>query len=377
MRRSWTAGVCWMFAALLMPPLSMGGVGQAAGQGGTISVPADPGLSEENLWLLDGLLDWGTLLDGGGTGTFVTVEGKVYCLARDGVSYKRYRPGLRWTGDRYCWIGPDGREVLTFQPGFVTVEGEIYHIEEDGFSITRLAKGFSVVDGLVCYSRDGLRVEQFTPGFVTLEGGLYYVTQDGYSFACYPEGVYSFGSELYCVPADGAEFLTSGVWNGLEFGPDGRYTSGNARLDECVKQVLASCVQDSMTQEQKLYAAYCYIRDHGSYLARPHYARGSIDWVMEEGLFFLQNGRGNCYSFAGAFMYLARQLGYQAYPVSGGVGYANKDHAWVIIPWADGRTRLFDVELEYAYRYRYETRHNYNLFKMTTSSAPFIYTFPN
>ena len=123
-------------------------------------------------------------------------------------------------------------------------------------------------------------------------------------------------------------------------------------------------------------AAYLYVRDHGRYLARSHRARGSVDWAMEEAQFFFENNRGNCYSFAGAFLYLARQLGYEAYPVSGGVGYDNKDHAWVIMPWADGQTYLFDVELEYAYRYRYANKRDLDLFKMTTASAPFVYTFP-
>ncbi len=263
-----------------------------------------------------------------------------------------------------------------FAPGFVTVDGRLCHVEADGFTFTNFPAGFSVVDGLVCYSNGGPVLETFTPGFVTIGEGLYYVMPDGYSFQCHTAGLYTYGDDLYCVAADGAAFLTNGVWNGLEFGPDGRYTSGSAQLDSYVKQVLAQCTNDAMTQEQKLRAAYNYVRDHGRYLARSHRARGSVDWTMEEALFFFENNRGNCYSFAGAFLYLARQLGYQASPVSGGVGYDNKDHAWVTIPWSDGVTYLFDVELEYAYRYRYENKRNLDLFKMTSRTAPFVYTFP-
>src|SRR5699024_10666976 len=155
-----------------------------------------------------------------------------------------------------------------------------------------------------------------------------------------------------------------------------RYTSGNAQLDGYVKQVLAQCTNDSMSQEQRLRAAYLYVRDHGRYLARSHRARGSVDWAMEEAQFFFENNRGNCYSFAAAFLYLAREPGYDAQPVSGGVGYVPSDRAWVILPSAHGQTYPFDVELEYAYRYRHANKRARELSKMTTASAPFVYTSP-
>lgn len=343
MRRKFAVGVCCVCAAVLASPVC---AAQAA-EGGPVSAAAQPA-GEENC--IDTLLAFWDSLGAPRTG-FVTVDGQLHYCSRPEV-YDQ------------------------FAPGFVTVEGKLYHVEPDGVTFTQVPAGFSVVGSSLCYSSDGQSIDTFQPGFVTIEGRLYHVLPDGYSFECHTAGTYIYGSELYCVPADGAEFLTSGVWKGLEFGPDGRYTSGNAQLDGYVKQVLAQCTNDSMSQEQRLRAAYLYVRDHGRYLARSHRARGSVDWAMEEAQFFFENNRGNCYSFAGAFLYLARQLGYEAYPVSGGVGYDNKDHAWVIMPWADGQTYLFDVELEYAYRYRYANKRDLDLFKMTTASAPFVYTFP-
>lgn len=339
------SGICGLCAALLLMPVTTVRAAETLPES-----CQTPGLHETNC-LEDIIHFFDQLPFKKGFNRFAEVDGQIHYLAGIG-NYQE------------------------FTPGFVWIEDKLYHVESDGITFTPLSVGFSVLDGLVCYSSDGLSIETFTPGFVTIENRLYYVMPDGYSFVCHTAGVYSYGTDLYCVPADGAEFLTNGVWNGLEFGPDGRYTSGNPQLDSLVKQILSQCTNDSMSKEQKLRAAYLFIRDNGRYLARSHYARGSVNWTMEEALFFLQNNRGNCYSFAGAFMYLARQLGYQAYPVSGGVGYDNKDHAWVIIPWDDGTTYLFDVELEYAYRYRYANKRNLNLFKMTTASAPFIYTFP-
>ena len=344
MRRKFAVGVCCVCAAVLASPVC---AAQAA-EGGPVSAAAQPA-GEENC--IDPLLAFWDSLGAPRTG-FVTVDGQLHYCSRPGV-YDQ------------------------FAPGFVTVEGKLYHVEPDGVTFTQVPAGFSVVGSSLCYSSDGQSIDTFQPGFVTIEGRLYHVLPDGYSFECHTAGTYIYGSELYCVPADGAEFLTSGVWKGLEFGPDGRYTSGNAQLDGYVKQVLAQCTNDSMSQETAAPGPLTSTSgDHGRYLARSHRARGSVDWAMEEAQFFFENNRGNCYSFAGAFLYLARQLGYEAYPVSGGVGYDNKDHAWVIMPWADGQTYLFDVELEYAYRYRYANKRDLDLFKMTTASAPFVYTFP-
>ena len=41
--------------------------------------------------------------------------------------------------------------------------------------------------------------------------------------------------------------------------------------------------------------------------------------------------KGNCYCYTGAFLYMARRLGYQAYGVSGSYKKNYVDHAWVMI----------------------------------------------
>ena len=228
MRRKFAVGVCCVCAAVLASPVC---AAQAV-EGGPVSAAAQPA-GEENC--IDTLLAFWDSLGAPRTG-FVTVDGQLHYCSRPGV-YDQ------------------------FAPGFMTVEGKLYHVEPDGVTFTQVPAGFSVVGSSLCYSSDGQSIDTFQPGFVTIEGRLYHVLPDGYSFECHTAGTYIYGSELYCVPADGAEFLTSGVWKGLEFGPDGRYTSGNAQLDGYVKQVLAQCTNDSMSQEQRLRAAYLYVRD--------------------------------------------------------------------------------------------------------------------
>lgn len=190
------------------------------------------------------------------------------------------------------------------------------------------------------------------PGLQEVDGGLVYVQEDG-------------------------TLLTDGYYEYLYFGEDGYYTSGSEELDELVEAALSVCTDDTMTQQEKLRAAYIYVRDNFTYLSRSHQSRGTSDWTQESAIFMFTNGRGNCYCYASAFLYLARRIGYSsAYPVSGGVGSTNADHAWVMITMEDGVEYMFDVELEYAYLYRYANRHAYNLYRMTTATAPWTYYFP-
>ena len=189
------------------------------------------------------------------SGLFEALQGSGFVTAEDGQV--RYRSG--W-GD---W--------QRFEPGFVTVEGQLYHVEADGVTFTRLPLGLSVVDGSVCYSSDGLSIQTFAPGFVTLDGRLYRVAADGYSFECRTAGVYLLGDEVYCVPADGAEFLTNGVYNGLQFGPTAATPAAMPSWTAWCGRPWTPAATPSMTQEEKLRAAYLYLRDNGRYLARSHY----------------------------------------------------------------------------------------------------------
>ena len=51
-------------------------------------------------------------------------------------------------------------------------------------------------------------------------------------------------------------------------------------------------------------------------------------------------------------MYCARQLGYQAHVVAGWESNPTNDHAWTMID-QDGKTLLYDAQLEYAYLYMF------------------------
>ncbi len=250
----------------------------------------------------------------------------------------------------------DGQEVWTdltyrscgYAPGLQQVGAALRMIDENG------------------------QLQALTPGFQTIGEKEYYVAADG-SIPFTGAGPQEIDGALYCLAEDGS-VLRDTTWGSLTFGPDGRYTSGSAVLDEQVAQTLALCVNDGMSQSEKLRAGYLYLRDNCTYLPRAHHPRGSTDWTEESASFLFANHKGNCYAYAAAFLYMARQLGYDAQPISGGSGARDSDHAWVMIGG-----RIFDPELEYAYLYRVapSSRHYYDLYDLDPAASPILYHFPS
>ena len=209
---------------------------------------------------------------------------------------------------------------------------------------------------------------------MTIDGKLYHVSKNGYAIDRYAKGLHEIDGGMYYVKEDGS-FLTNSAVEYLTFDANGRYTSGNATLDSYVDQALAACTNSGMTKAQKLRAAYLYVRDHGAYLARPHQARGTTAWAEESALFMFEHKKGNCYCFAGQFLYMARRLGYNAYVVSGGVGRKDSDHAWVMI-CENGVPYIYDVELEWGYSAGRYGHAEYNMYKMPLNKTVFSYQFP-
>ena len=238
---------------------------------------------------------------------------------------------------------------------------------ESGFAegICRLGDAFYMVGS------SGQFVTQ-TPGILEEDGTLYYVAADG-SMPVLETGPQELYGALYYVLEDGTLAADTQIGE-LYFGADGAYTTGDEELDEMVEAALAECITDDMTQDEKLYAAYLYVRDNFTYLSMTHVKRGGSDWEAEYAKWIFEKGKGNCYAFSAAFMYMARRLGYDATAVSGAIYLFGSvlDHGWTMID-----NLIYDVETEYAYLYRYSVRASYNLFGRSRSSVPFTYYFPD
>ena len=166
----------------------------------------------------------------------------------------------------------------------------------------------------------------------------------------YEPGFVNLDGWLYCADDMGLFYMDETV-DGFYFGPDGRYSSGNERLDELVAAALAPICAGCETREDMLRAAYLYVRDSFDYLRRNYYEVGDEGWESAEAVTMLATQRGNCYNYAAAFWALARGLGFDATAVSGTVGWARSPHGWVIMYDDAGERLIYDVELEMAYIY--------------------------
>lgn len=266
-----------------------------------------------------------------------------------------------------------GQKSLFRKNGFKIQDGRLYHYTDGQLDVYQ--PGFvQIGDAVYHVSAEDSAINPYPAGFVTIDGKLYHVSKNGYAIDRYAKGLHEIDGGMYYVKEDGS-FLTNSAVGYLTFDANGRYTSGNATLDSYVDQALAACTNSGMTKAQKLRAAYLYVRDHGAYLARPHQARGTTAWAEESALFMFEHKKGNCYCFAGQFLYMARRLGYDAYVVSGGVGRKDSDHAWVMI-CENGVPYIYDVELEWGYRAGRYGHAEYNMYKMPLNKTVFSYQFP-
>ena len=198
-------------------------------------------------------------------------------------------------------------------------------------------------------------------------GGETYTWYERQSFS---PGFNLLGTELYYADPETLEPLRDGYAGELYFGPDGRYTSGDAVLDGYVKDVLAELLEPGMTRWEALREVYDYTRDSFTYLRRNYYLFRETGWAHDEAMTMFETGRGNCYCYAAVFYYLARQLGYHCTIISGRVGTDGDPHGWVEMR-LDGYWRIFDPELEMAWG---ERGIDYDFFNMSYAAVPWPYT---
>ena len=236
------------------------------------------------------------------------------------------KTGVQAENGAYFYYLPDGS--MAQETGLQTFGDETYYLNADH------------------------SLHRFAPGRNDCEGKIYvHAGDEGFEFLPHEAGVLELNGALYDVQPDGSVLQDThdGV---LYFGPDGRYTSGNAALDEKIEDFLKTTCTETASREERLRQAFDAIRDNFKYLSMQHYDAGTTDWAEEAALTFLEQGKGNCYCFAGLFLYCARRLGYQATVVAGWESKPTNDHAWVMIE-QDGKSLLYDPQLEYAYLYMF------------------------
>ncbi len=161
------------------------------------------------------------------------------------------------------------------------------------------------------------------------------------------DGFLWFGGYLYRLDERGY-FITDSVVDSLYFDGNGRYTCGNAELDDFVAQTILAYAKPENTRLEDLHALYYHVKNDFEYLRRNFYASGETGWDTEEALTIFRTNKGNCYCYAGAFCALARGMGYNAVTYSGTIGIQEQPHAWTEIT-LDDQIYICDPEIEMNY----------------------------
>ena len=257
-----------------------------------------------------------------------------------------------FNGKRLAEVLPSDRETLTRGEGAMLL-CSLLGLERD-LPDEQAAYYPDVSAALPCYKAVRIAGEQsivwakagekLDPGYRNVNGWLYFVDEDGY-------------------------FVRNEKIGTLEFGEDGRFTSGNEELDEFVAGKIKELTNKNMARETMLYEVYSYVRDRNLYLKGSYYRVAETGWEIEEALKLFRSGRGNCYSFAAQMWALARGLGYDAKAISGFISHTYQPHGWVEIE-IDGTMYVFDAEQEGLY-YRARGDYNTNMFKMPYDIAAF------
>ena len=261
-----------------------------------------------------------------------------------------------------------------------------YYIDEEqevwgDAAFTQLKKGFYRKDGIAYYVQENGTLLT-TPGLQDIPSGTVFVSNEsGLIFAddrlhLSPDGV------VFCRKS--GTILKGGSRNGCTFDENGIYTSGNDELDAYVNAVYEACLTEDMSQLEKLRACYDYVRSF-NYLGRNKPLDDSVktmdvDLASGYALKLFETGKGDCYNFTAAFLFLARGLGYDAEAVVGYCSYFWSQnaipHGWVTITADDGNVYLCDPQLE-NYNIRAGiSNEDFGAF-MTTFDLSHAYYYPN
>lgn len=164
------------------------------------------------------------------------------------------------------------------------------------------------------------------------------------------EGFFNVDGWLYCMDAYGDLVKDANV-GVLTFDADGRYTCGDAELDQIVADILADIVYNNPNAERidLLRRAFEYSRDSFTYLRKDPLGFGNEGWEIERAKGMFTSGFGNCYDYAATFWALGRGLGYETVGISGFMTEERQPHSWVEIKF-DGSWYIFDPEEEMVYR---------------------------
>ncbi len=174
-------------------------------------------------------------------------------------------------------------------------------------------------------SKDTLYVQgKIYTGYYLDNGNIMYSVNNG---TCTPvnaalnagTGYYSFHEGKMTALSKTTVYINGKAMEGMS--PESLATLQRAQA------VVAGVTNDSMTREEKLRVCFDYVKEAYSEIKPriPHYL--GMDWPVIYANDMFVNGAGNCCSYAAAFAYMAKAIGYEEVYCcnSGGHGWAEID----------------------------------------------------
>lgn len=187
------------------------------------------------------------------------------------------------------------------------------------------------------------------------------------------DGFHLVDGWLYCYDSQRSDVVREETVRNHHFNSYGRFTTGSSELDAWLHKIVLAQTKSTQSQEEMLRSLFLYTRDSFTYLRRPPYEFGVYDYMETDALRMLNSGYGNCYCYASLFWYLTRWIGYESVIYNGTVGQNRAPHSWVEITM-DGKSYIFDTELEMAYRRK--KRFDINLYKFYDAGNSWNYRRP-
>lgn len=196
------------------------------------------------------------------------------------------KTGMLEAGEKY--YSYNAKKTLTLQVRTLYVEGKVY----SGYYLSPENKMYLASGGT------------FTPANTTLNAGTaYFSSSEGKMLTLPAQAVYVDGRAMEGMSPESLETLKR------------------------AQAVVASITNDSMAKEEKLRVCFDYVKQayQESKPRIPHYK--GMDWPVVYANDMFLHGTGNCCSYAAAFAYMAKAIGYEEVYCcnSGGHGWAEID----------------------------------------------------
>ena len=273
----------------------------------------------------------------------ISVKAEAATNQEEKTSPANQETGLINKNDKYYYY-KNGTKVTS---QWVTLKKQRYYFNRKGVAAIGLK---TIKKKMYLFNDEGKLLRSASAKknkIVTYRNKKYYVSKSG----TVQTGWQLIGKKLYYFSTRTNAMQKNKTVSGIELTKKGyaKTTDKNTRLKILTMSIVQKITTDAMSQDQKLRACYNYVvRANGytTWRAFSNYAGWEADYAYE----FLTYKRGNCYNFAAAFGYLAKEVGYTPYIIRGrvpgsrdGAGDGYTRHSWIMINGLH-----YDPEAEYA-----------------------------